>query len=92
MKGKLKPPTLHVGQAAVERYCPGGESVAGCFDWGDLDGRGDRLTSYTPGRIVVDDLNFLDVLHELAHAIDAHQWLRWPGDPDPEPGTAAFKH
>ena len=35
--------------------------------------RGSQL-DYSPGVIVVRDINIFPLLHELAHAIDGHQW------------------
>lgn len=70
-KGKVKPPTVHMGQAAVAEHCPVGSF--GCGGGGSMRWRGSQL-DYSPGVIVVRDINIFPLLHELAHAIDGHQW------------------
>ena len=61
-----------MGQAAVAEYCP--EGSFGCGG-GSMRWHGSQL-DYRPGVIAVRDINIFPLLHELAHAIDGHQW--WP--------------
>lgn len=70
-KGRVSPPTVHMGPIAVAKYCPAGSF--GCGGGASVRWRGTRL-DYTPGVIVVHDINIFPLLHELAHAIDRHQW------------------
>ena len=74
--GRLQPPALHVGERAVADICTG--TPAGCHISGAS--RIGPWLDYAPTRIVLVELERFLLLHELAHAIESHQWALWGND------------
>ena len=78
--GLLVRPTLHVGEQTVADACPPSTEF-GCYLSGAS--RVGPWLDYQPGQIVISEWERFTLLHELAHAIESHQWALW----GPEPRT-----